>query len=427
MHSGELDEKLAQCARAFSESTGLGCSLSTGEGEGAWEFGYSCQRCDLCRVAGVEKQRCVEAHIYSMNAAERFGGRYIYFCPLGLTCFVSPLVGEEGVRGKLTAGPFTMVDKEEFLQYELGEKAGLSPQALEQARGVLEQVPMVEPARVEQLSLLLFFAVGFFNDFSAESRMLDRDRSAELQGEITSYILELKREEGPKPYPFQTERALLESAARQDGPEVRRLLGQLLGAILYASGRDLEESKSRIGEVLALLSRAAVEGGAPGERALSLSHQYRRELDALPTVEALCAWAADALGRYAQSLFPFAGARHAQVIRQCTAYIHDHYSQKITLEDMARRVYLSPSYLSRIFKRETGVNFNEYLNQVRIKKAQELLRIREIRMTDISLLVGFEDQSYFTRVFRRVTGALPRDYRERVTGRKGRPHKEETT
>ena len=48
-------------------------------------------------------------------------------------------------------------------------------------------------------------------------------------------------------------------------------------------------------------------------------------------------------------------------------------------------------------------------------------------MTDISLLVGFEDQSYFTRVFRRVTGALPRDYRERVTGRKGRPHKEETT
>ena len=129
MHSGELDEKLAQCARAFSESTGLGCSLSTGEGEGSWEFGYSCQRCDLCRVAGVEKQRCVEAHIYSMNAAERFGGRYIYFCPLGLTCFVSPLVGEEGVRGKLTAGPFTMVDKEEFLQYELREKAGLSPRA----------------------------------------------------------------------------------------------------------------------------------------------------------------------------------------------------------------------------------------------------------------------------------------------------------
>ena len=61
------------------------------------------------------------------------------------------------------------------------------------------------------------------------------------------------------------------------------------------------------------------------------------------------------------------------------------------------------------------MNFNEYLNRVRIQKAQELLRIREIRMTDISLMVGFEDQSYFTRVFRRMTGTLPRAYRERMT------------
>ena len=77
-------------------------------------------------------------------------------------------------------------------------------------------------------------------------------------------------------------------------------------------------------------------------------------------------------------------------------------------------VYLSPAYLSRIFKQETGVTFNEYLNRVRLNKAKELLRRRELRMTDISLAVGYEDQSYFTKVFKRVAGMLPREYREKI-------------
>ena len=78
-------------------------------------------------------------------------------------------------------------------------------------------------------------------------------------------------------------------------------------------------------------------------------------------------------------------------------------------------VYLSPAYLSRIFKQETGVTFNEYLNRVPlVNKAKELLRRRELRMTDISLAVGYEDQSYFTKVFKRVAGMLPREYREKI-------------
>ena len=55
-----------------------------------------------------------------------------------------------------------------------------------------------------------------------------------------------------------------------------------------------------------------------------------------------------------------------------TQYIGENYSQKITLEGLAKMVYLSPAYLSRVFKQETGMNFNEYLNRVRIQKAQEL-------------------------------------------------------
>lgn len=113
-------------------------------------------------------------------------------------------------------------------------------------------------------------------------------------------------------------------------------------------------------------------------------------------------------------LFRFSDAKHANIIHRCTQYISVNYKERITLEDTARMVYLSPAYLSRIFKQETGVTFNEYLNRVRVNKAKELLRRRELRMTDISLAVGYEDQSYFTKVFKRVAGMLPREYREKI-------------
>ena len=110
-------------------------------------------------------------------------------------------------------------------------------------------------------------------------------------------------------------------------------------------------------------------------------------------------------------LFTFADAKHADVIHRCIQYLGEHYAEPITLSDAADHVYLTPSYLCRVFKRETGLAFNEYLSRLRVSKAKGLLRNRELRLTDISLLVGFSDQSYFTKVFKRVTGVLPHAYR----------------
>lgn len=349
-----------------------------------------------------------------MTEAERFGGKYIYFCPMGLTCFVSPIVGEGGAEAKITVGPCIMVEKQDFIDCELKENASLSEMTLHQAMQILDHIPYVPPSRVNQLSTLLFMSVGFLNNVSAENRMLDSERSQEIQGQVTSYILELKREEALPPYPFELERALLQSIARQDADEARALLNKLLGAIMFAGGGDLELMKSRLYELLVLISRTAIENGAGAERTLRLCHEYRHAVMDLQTADALCLWLSGVASGFMKELFGFAGAKHANIIHRCTQYIGNHYSEHITLEKTARLVYLSPAYLSRIFKRETGITFNAYLNRVRINKTKELLRQRKLRLTDISLLVGYEDQSYFTKVFKRVTGMLPHVYRENV-------------
>ena len=66
--------------------------------------------------------------------------------------------------------------------------------------------------------------------------------------------------------------------------------------------------------------------------------------------------------------------------------------------------------MSRIFREETGVSFHQYLNNVRITKAKELIRTTNLRLTDISQMVGYDDQSYFTKVFKRTAGIAPGEY-----------------
>ncbi|MGL5513630.1 MAG: helix-turn-helix domain-containing protein, partial [Sporomusa sp.] len=80
--------------------------------------------------------------------------------------------------------------------------------------------------------------------------------------------------------------------------------------------------------------------------------------------------------------------------------------------DISQEVHLSPSYFSKIFKKETGHNFNTYLNMLRIEKSKKLLLYDNLKLISIASLVGFEDQSYFTKVFKRVTGVSPHQYRK---------------
>lgn len=415
MQEPSFDRTLAQeCAKAFSESTGLGCTLSDAKGQVFADFGKSCENCTLCAAVGRGREGCIRAHVYGMTEAQRFGGKYIYFCPMGLTCFVSPILAEDGAAAKITVGPFIMVEKQDFIDCELEENVRLTGDKLQKAAQAVETVPFVPPAKVNHLSTLLFMAVGFMNNVSQENRLLQSRRSDAIQGQITAYILTLKQQEGSGHYPFELERRLLQSMQAQNREETQKYLNELLGAILFTNGGQIERVKTRLYELLVLMSREAIHSGADPDRTLQLNQEYLQKLMEFRTLDSLCLWLSDALNSLMQELFTYADSKHANLLHRCVQYIGEHYSEPITLTTVAREVYLTPSYLCRVFKREAGVTFHEYLNRVRVNKAKELLRDRDLRLTDISLMVGFTDQSYFTKVFKRLTGTLPRAYREKV-------------
>ena len=93
-------------------------------------------------------------------------------------------------------------------------------------------------------------------------------------------------------------------------------------------------------------------------------------------------------------------------------YIHEHYSENITILDLAERYEMSPNYFSSIFKREIGISAVNYITDVRMKEAQKLLAHSDNSVVDIAKKVGYEDGQYFFRVFKKHTGMTPLRYRE---------------
>ena len=107
--------------------------------------------------------------------------------------------------------------------------------------------------------------------------------------------------------------------------------------------------------------------------------------------------------------------QHAHLIRQAKEYIERHYAKpELSLNEVAARANLSPSHFSSVFSQETHQTFKEYLTEVRINKAKELLRMTTLRSADIADQVGYNDPHYFSSVFKRNTGLSPIEFRSQA-------------
>jgi len=109
------------------------------------------------------------------------------------------------------------------------------------------------------------------------------------------------------------------------------------------------------------------------------------------------------------TLPPHTGA----LVKRAVAYLHQNYDRPISRREVAEAIGVSANYLSEVFRRELGLSPWEYLNRYRIRQAKELLRRTDDTITAVALRVGFNDPSYFGRVFRKLTGLSPSAYRDR--------------
>lgn len=112
------------------------------------------------------------------------------------------------------------------------------------------------------------------------------------------------------------------------------------------------------------------------------------------------------------------GQQEAFLVSKTIDYIKENFTQDLSLDELAVYVSCSPSHLSRLFKKETGISLNHFITQTRIVAAKSLLNQTELPVTNVALETGFNDPNYFSRQFRLFTGESPTEFRQKIPSTK---------
>jgi len=179
-----------------------------------------------------------------------------------------------------------------------------------------------------------------------------------------------------------------------------------------AARRDVDLVQIISLELLMILTTLWPDVSSDAQQVLELKKQYFDELSRLETLEQNRIWFIQAFDALVQHLILMYNSDRNSIIK-ATQYIQQYYHQEISLQSISTLVHLSKNYFANLFKKEVGESFLEYLTRIRIDKAKTLLT-GDLKAGDVGSLVGIQDPKYFSKVFKKITGVSPSEYRHLV-------------
>ena len=213
-------------------------------------------------------------------------------------------------------------------------------------------------------------------------------------------------------YPIGYEKQIHELIANRDRDGALALINELLGCIFLYKRFDVDGMKARLAELAVILSRAAVDVGGSLSEALKLNDKYIGAIIGCKDAEELERVSSEAIHGFTDGIFDLGDVKLSDSVKMAIRYMREHVGEKISIDDVCGHVFLSRSSFCRIFRAQTGKSIAEYINYIKVEYAKKLLCDRSVALIDVSMMTGFADQSYFTKVFKKYTGTTPKQYRD---------------
>ncbi len=213
---------------------------------------------------------------------------------------------------------------------------------------------------------------------------------------------------------YREERKLMDAVREgriEDALRLSRAMDDDTGRL---SNRDLTHWRNLTIVGIALTSRAAIDGGLSPQDAYRISGYYIQKCDAASSATQLLGLRDYAIREMTTRVQEkLAQKRTSTYTETAKTYISKHYREKILLDDLAETLGISPTYLSRLFKKDTGMQFQDYISKIRVDRAANLLKYSDRSLAEIAEYVGFPTQSYFGKIFKKEMSMTPKAYRDR--------------
>ncbi|MHB0911928.1 MAG: helix-turn-helix domain-containing protein [Armatimonadota bacterium] len=368
-----LKPEFESLASRYREAWGVSCALVDTQGH---------------VVAGATKcsgQECTATRRHAVREALRWGEPFISLCPSGDVMWALPVMYNAVQIGGL------VVDSVEVSH---SEEDGLTPAKIRQA--ACDLLTMAEEFNLTNASLLQ-------TRKTAARRESERAEAIhDLKGQSYQSIRDIYLVEEP---------ALIAAIKRGDRSEARGIINRVLVGIYYLGRNRPKLLKSFLLELIVTMSRSAVEAGADPSELLGANYSIFTDLAHVETEEELCAWLVATLERIMDAIKANRQYPSSVLLGEAMKYMQERLNDDISRDEVAEVACLSPSHFSRIVKQTLGHSFTDLLARMRVERARELLTRSEMSLIQIGMECGFNDQSYFTKVFQKHTGQTPGEYR----------------
>jgi AraC-like DNA-binding protein/ligand-binding sensor protein len=403
-------DNLTSRVSTFHNAFNIHAVILDESGNSIASYGFACKYCELFAERTGKYCPCRSSHQGSGELAARLDDCYIYTCPAGLYHLSVAILENANYHGSVLAGPILLDYPDIFVVDETLQKYNIPINDRPQLFSSMQEIPLVEPKRARYIGKLLFQLVENLLYGELTDVNLQREKDALLK-KVSDYLQVVDSPDTPYVYHFPHEDVLV--AFMRDGnvEGAQKMLNGIIGDICFTSGNNLEIIKVRMTELMEMLSHAAVSGGGNPEEAFNIVNEFQHKSVSTSNLTDLSFILLGTLKNFMNMIFYNIGSNQPELIKKAIIYMNNNFQGEITLNETARHLFISPSYFSTLFKKETNTTFSAYITELRIKHAKHLLAETALPLVDVAITAGFDSQQYFSAVFKKVTGLTPGKFR----------------
>ena len=342
------------------------------------------EKCLLYTTQKIGRKSCHQIHMKAVEEAKTLRGSNIYLCPESLVFWTSPFFAGERFAGALISGGITGTKEDN------GRVRAL-------ANMLLIYADKISSVSYVQKNITTHLKINKNTSVMEEAEEKDSNNQ---KSENNTHSIDM-------------ERILLASLRRGDNAEAKKNLLALLNILYKEVKHNLPAFRLKALELAVLLSRAAADHARINNNTiLDINNRYLKKIEESSSYGEITEVIASFTENISENIFSFHGVRHFSAIKKAERFIWENYTRKLSLCEIAKVSGLSAPYFSTIFKEEMGENLSNYLNRLRVEKAAAILTNTNMPISEIARVCGFEDQSWFSKIFKNNTGLTPGKYRD---------------